>query len=122
MLVCSILSDELGGDYVVIAICFILRHEVQGQPELLEERMKIDWFTRMLLTVIAVALTVLAFRPIFSPVPASAQSGAYGYLAPQVGNTANGGTEFIDMRNGNDYACTYTECKLYGQFAFAQIK
>ena len=84
--------------------------------------MRMDWFTRVVLTVIAVALTVLAFRPIFSPVPASAQTGAYGYLAPQAGNTANGGIDVIDMRNGKDYTCTYTECKLNGQFAFAQIK
>lgn len=73
-------------------------------------------------TALAVALLILAFRPFISPAPASAQSGTYGFLVPQAGNTEIGGKEFIDMRNGKDYACTYTDCKEYGQFAFAKIK
>jgi hypothetical protein len=47
--------------------------------------MRIDTYTRIVLTVIALALAVIAFRPLIHPVPAAAQSSSQDlYLEPGV--------------------------------------
>ena len=87
--------------------------------------MKVDTFTRVLLTIIAVALSVVAVRPLFSAPAVSAQTGGvrFGYLVPQGGMThGNGGMEFIDMRSGNKYDCYQGGCRLEEHFALEQIK
>lgn len=87
--------------------------------------MKIDNFSRILLTIIAAALSVIALRPfIFAP-PVSAQSAGarFGYLIPDAGTShEDGGKNFIDMRNGNFIDCYKGSCTLVGHFALEQIK
>jgi len=85
---------------------------------------KVDMFTRVLLTIIAVALCAIAFRPFVVQKTVSAQtSGArFGYLYPMAGNTSRGGQEFIDLRSGNSWDCKVTDCKLEGRYPLEQIK
>lgn len=83
--------------------------------------MRFDVYMKTVLTVIAAALLVIAMKPFFHSTTVNAATVSYSYLSPQAGNTEDNGKEFIDMRNGNDYDCTYKNCKLYGKFAFSTI-
>ena len=71
--------------------------------------MKLDWFAKSLLVVIALLLAVVAFRPIVQPAPVLAQGGSpYPFHIEQGtvslrmpnGNTA-WGKVVVDMRNGD---------------------
>ena len=87
--------------------------------------MKIDNFSRILLTIIAVALSVIALRPFISAPTVSAQSGGarFGYLIPDMGiSHEDGGKNFIDMRNGNYIDCYKGSCKVVEHYALDQIK
>jgi hypothetical protein len=71
--------------------------------------MKIDWFVKTLLLIIAVALTTIAFRPALAPLTVQAQ-GAEGYpfyiepgtamLRAPDGSRQVYGKVVIDLRNG----------------------
>ena len=82
--------------------------------------MRIDLYTKAVLTVIALLLAAVAIRPMFQPQPTFAQSGtSYAYLVPQAGDAnMNGGKHFIDMRNGNLWMCDFKDCKVEGKFPF----
>jgi hypothetical protein len=71
--------------------------------------MKIDWFVKMLLLVIAVFLGVIAVRPLLMPPPVNAQSqeGYPFYIEPGVvslrapdGSRQVYGRMVVDLRNG----------------------
>jgi hypothetical protein len=70
---------------------------------------KPDLYMKCVLTVIAVLLAVIAFRPLASPVIASAESNyQYLYVEPRTTSIRNPdgsqqveGKVVIDMRNGN---------------------
>jgi hypothetical protein len=71
--------------------------------------MKMDWLMKALLTVIAVLLGMIAFRPLFAPAAVRAQGGeAYPfYIEPGVsmlrapdGSRQVYGKIVIDLRNG----------------------
>jgi hypothetical protein len=70
--------------------------------------MRIDTYTRIVLTVIAVALAAIAFRPLVDPTPAAAQSvghdlyiepGVYMLRAPD-GMKQQLGKVAVDMHTG----------------------
>ena len=72
--------------------------------------MKHDHFERMMLIIIAALLAAIAFRPLFSPPPVSAQTeeAAWLYFEPGVttirtpdNRTQVWGKVAIDLRNGN---------------------
>jgi hypothetical protein len=74
------------------------------------EIMRIDLYTKCVLTAIALLLAVIALRPIARPSPVAAASGDYSYLyvEPRVtalrkpdGTGQMQGKVFIDMRNGD---------------------
>jgi hypothetical protein len=68
-----------------------------------------DYYTRIVLTVIAILLGIIAFRPIVQPGPVSAQSSqSYIYVEPRVttlrkpdGTQQVEGRVVIDLRNGD---------------------
>ena len=87
--------------------------------------MKIDNLSRILLTIIAMALSVIALRPFISaPVVSAQSSGArFGYLIPEMGTShQDGGKNFTDMRNGNLIDCYKGSCKVVDHYALDQIK
>lgn len=64
-------------------------------------RMKPDFYTKAILTVIAIALCVLAFKPLFSPgTTASAQSAAFA------GVQSYSPGDFFDARTGDSWVYT----------------
>ena len=72
--------------------------------------MRIDLYTKFVLTAIAVLLGVIALRPVVHPGPVSAAASDYSYMYVEPRVTAirkPDGTEqvqgkvFIDMRNGD---------------------
>jgi len=70
--------------------------------------MKSDRLTKILLLVIAVALSSIALRPYLHPEPVEAQSGTFFYVEPGVamlrapdGSQQVAGKVVIDMRSGN---------------------
>jgi hypothetical protein len=71
--------------------------------------MKLDWFVKSLLLVIAVLLGVVAFRPILQPAPVMAQDGSpYPFHIEQgivslrkSDGTTTWGKIAVDMRNGD---------------------
>lgn len=81
--------------------------------------MKVDWFAKLLLLVIAVFLGVIALRPYIAPPSAEAQSGDAHpfYVEPGVamlrapdGSQQALGKVVVDMRNGNVWGFpTYTQ-------------
>ena len=87
--------------------------------------MKVDNFTRILLTIIAVALSVIAIRPFFPTPTVSAQSNGvkYGYLAPLAVRGDDGMAErFLDYRTGSVWECSFSICSLNGRYPVEQIK
>jgi len=71
--------------------------------------MRFDWFTKLVLLIIAVSLAIIAFRPVFQPEPAFAQDGSAYPFSIQQGTvtlrkpdgTQTWGKIVVDMRNGN---------------------
>ena len=71
--------------------------------------MKLDWFVKCLLIVIALLLGVMAFRPVVRPVPMLAQGGSpYPFHIEQgrvslrkPDGTTTWGKVVVDMRNGD---------------------
>jgi hypothetical protein len=79
--------------------------------------MRIDLYTKLLLTVIASALVVIAIRPLLHPEATSAQGISYAYLIPQAGDAdTSGGKQFIDLRNGTSWICNFKGCRAEGRF------
>ena len=70
--------------------------------------MRIDWWTRIVLTVIAVALATIAMRPIIEPLAVHADSDAFPfYIEPGVqmlrypdGSAQVYGKVVVDLRDG----------------------
>jgi hypothetical protein len=71
--------------------------------------MKLDWFVKLLLLVIAILLAVVAFRPVVHPAPVLAQTGSpYPFHIEQgtvslrkADGTTTWGKIVVDMRNGD---------------------
>jgi hypothetical protein len=70
--------------------------------------MNSDRFTKILLLVIAIALSSIALHPYLLPEPVEAQSGTFFYVEPGVamlrapdGSQQVAGKVVIDMRSGN---------------------
>ena len=71
--------------------------------------MKLDWFVKCLLIVIALLLGVMAFRPVVRPVSVLAQGGSpypfhieQGTVSPRKPDgTTTWGKVVVDMRNGD---------------------
>jgi hypothetical protein len=71
--------------------------------------MKLDWFVKVLLLVIAILLAVVAFRPVVHPAPVLAQGGSpYPFHIEQgtvslrkADGTTTWGKIVVDMRNGD---------------------
>lgn len=71
--------------------------------------MKLDWFVKLLLVVIAILLAVVAFRPLVRPTPVLAQNGSpYPFHIEQgtvslrkPDGTTTWGKVVVDMRNGD---------------------
>ena len=71
--------------------------------------MKLDWFVKLLLLVIAILLAVVTFRPVVHPAPVLAQNGSpYPFHIEQgtislrkADGTTTWGKIVVDMRNGD---------------------
>ena len=71
--------------------------------------MKLDWFVKLLLVVVAILLAVVAFRPVVHPAPVLAQAGSpYPFYIEQgtvslrkPDGTTTWGKVVVDMRNGD---------------------
>ena len=87
--------------------------------------MRIDLYTKAILTIIALLLAVMLIRPITSPQHVAAQvsypgiAQGYMWLSPQA---VMGDKEFIDLRNGRAWDCDFKGCKFAGQYPFNQIQ
>jgi hypothetical protein len=86
--------------------------------------MRIDLYTKTILTLITLLLAAIALKPLFQPQSVGAQGGVgYNYLAPQAGDaTPEGGKNFIDLRNGNSWICDFKGCKLEGRFPLEKTR
>ncbi len=72
--------------------------------------MRLDWFAKSLLTLIAMSLVAIAMRPYTNPSPVMAESGVSGaiYIEPGTnllrapdGSQQVMGKVVVDLRNGN---------------------
>jgi uncharacterized membrane protein len=65
--------------------------------------MRIDLYTKTILTIIAVLLAVISLKPILQPKPVMAQGNLSGV---QFAPTMNGGFWFFDTRSGEVWEYT----------------
>ncbi len=90
--------------------------------------MRIDWYTKTVLTLVAVLLAMVALKPMFQPESVNAQMTVagpppYAYLAPQAGDaTADGGKHFIDLRNGKLWMCDFKGCTVDGRYPLEKTR
>ena len=84
--------------------------------------MRVDLYTKTVLTAIAILLGVLVIRPFFLTASVSAQAtgSSYGYLVPEDGRTQV--RFFVDLRNGKLWDCNFSDCTLSGQFPLEKIR
>ena len=87
--------------------------------------MRVDLYTKTILTIIALLLAVMVIHPITEPRSVAAQVSnpsivqPYLWLSPQ---PVMGSKEFIDLRNGKAWNCDFKGCKFAGQYPFNQIQ
>ena len=86
-----------------------------------------DRTTKVILTIIAVFLGVIAFRPLVEPTSVKAQSSAeFAHIIAMTDarvRLRNGtfAKPFLDSRNGNRWVCTFDQCYTDGRYPFEQM-
>ena len=79
--------------------------------------MRIDLYTKAILTIIALLLAVIALKPLFQPQPAMAQ----GNFSSVQFSSSPGGLKFFDTRTGEIWLYQENGGQMYQHFKITQL-